>query len=444
MRRKLCTLVLALILVLTCAISFVACDPTADDPADETPTHLDYFDFDGKTLMVWIGDSIAEGIAGPSPLSERENYAYYAMLGKGNDFTYVNKSVSGWKSGQLLTYLTDNAYKDDEAAFTTELLQRADIIELSILGNDLLQDNLGKLLVMTCQYLEEMEEKGESDKLDYVNDILFNDVYQYAGYNDAEKALGKVKGEPNPNNSTDNFAAIVERLYELNPDVTLLVQTVYNPIFDTSTLVLEQPITYVDTEGTTKCWNDDTRTTREILLQDYGVTPADYRELGDFLIELMNNIVRDYAEDHPGTIEVVEIHDRFMEYHNADTSEGQAYSRRLFSQDYIHPSNEGHAMIADVTQDKLVELGLAGANYLAEIKAIRCEQLDRMFSYAGTPVDVAAAKAAINNATTAYEANLAYFNAITRPEYFDEVANRNGDRAYPIFTYVVPNYANNK
>ena len=104
MRRKLCTLVLALILVLTCAIGFVACDPTTDEPVDETPTHLDYFDFDGKTLMVWIGDSIAEGIVGPSPLSERENYAYYAMLGKGNDFTYVNKSVSGWKSGQLLTY----------------------------------------------------------------------------------------------------------------------------------------------------------------------------------------------------------------------------------------------------------------------------------------------------------------------------------------------------
>ena len=83
MRRKLCTLVLALILVLTCAIGFVACDPTTDEPADETPTHLDYFDFDGKTLMVWIGDSIAEGIVGPSPLSERENYAYYAMLGKG-------------------------------------------------------------------------------------------------------------------------------------------------------------------------------------------------------------------------------------------------------------------------------------------------------------------------------------------------------------------------
>ncbi len=440
MKRKFCILSLALILVASCVIGFVACDPKVDP---EEPVHLDYFDFDGKPLMVWIGDSIAEGLAGPSPLSERDNYAYYALLGRGNDFTYVNKSVSGWKSTQLLNYITVNCNKDDEAAFTTELLSRADIIEISILGNDLLQDNLGKLLVMACQYFEEVEEFGSSNKLDYVNDILFNDVYQYDGYTDIEIAAGKVQGEANPNNSTNNFRAIIDRLIELNPEATILVQTVYNPVFDTSTLVLEKPITYADADGNVHFWNNDIRTVRQILLEDYNLAPADYRELGDFLIELMNDIIRDYHSECPEKFEVVEVHDKMMEYYNNDTSDGKAYTRRLYSQDYIHPSNEGHAMIADITQDKLVELGLAGGDYLAEIKRTRCEQLDRMFSYSGSPVNVEEAKSLINSATTGYEANLAYFNAITRAEFWEEVANRDGSKAYPIFTFVIPNYANN-
>lgn len=441
MRRKFCIVALALVLVLSVAVGFVACNPT-DDPVPEQP-HLDYLDFDGKTLMVTIGDSIAEGIVGPSPLSEKDNYIYSALLGKGNGFTHVNKSVSGWKTKQLLDYFTTNAYKDDENAFTIELLQRADIIQLSILGNDLLQDNLGKLLVMACTYLEEMEEKGESNALDYVNDILFNDVFKYADYTDADKALGKVTGKANPHNSTANFRAIVDRLVELNPDATLLVQTVYNPIFDTSTLVLEQPITYVDTKGVTQYWRGDTRTVRQILAEDHGITPDEYRETGDFLIELMNDIVRDYHTECPDKFEVVEVHDRMMDYYNADSSNGKAYSRRLYSQDYIHPSNEGHAMIADITQDLLVELGLAEGDYLGFLKAHRCEQLDRLFNFDGSPVDVAAAKSAIKNATTSYEVNLAYFNAVTRPDFFETVANRDPNRAYPIFTFVVPNYAQN-
>jgi lysophospholipase L1-like esterase len=445
MRRKFCVAVLALVLVLSVAVGFVACNPT-DDPTGDTPTtpeHLDYLDFDGKTLMVTIGDSIAEGIVGPSPLSEKDNYIYSQLLGKGNGFTHINKSVSGWKTTQLLDYLTIKCDKDDEAAFTTELLQRADIIQLSILGNDLLQDNLGKLLVMTCTYLEETEDGIDSSALDYVNDILFNDEFKYDGYTDADEALGRVKGDPNPRNSTANFRAIVNRLAELNPNATLLIQTVYNPIFDTSTLVLEQPITYVDTNGATQYWRGDTRTVRQILLEDHGIAPAQYREIGDYLIELMNNIVRDYHEENPDLFEIVEVHDEMMAYYNADTSNGKAYTRRLYSQDYIHPSNEGHAMIADITQDVLVELGLASGDYLAFIKAHRCEQLDRLFDYANTPVDVEAAKAAINAATTSRGVNLAYFNAITRPEFFDDVANRDPSKAYPIFTFVVPNYADN-
>ena len=65
MRKKILSVLLAVVLVASMAVAFVACDDGND-----------------KYTIVYIGDSIAEALIGPSPLGERDNYGYYALVGK--------------------------------------------------------------------------------------------------------------------------------------------------------------------------------------------------------------------------------------------------------------------------------------------------------------------------------------------------------------------------
>lgn len=428
--KKTIILLLALLLIASLTFGLVACNKGNTDE-EPTPPRT-YFDW-SKTTMVWLGDSIAEALAGPSPLTERENYGYYGLLGKGNNYTYVNKAVSGWKSKQLLNYL--NSTPDDpEHEFFMELVTRADIIEISILGNDLLQDDLGKLLSNLAKH-KELTAKGEdSNYLDYVNDILFNDVYKSS---EIATINGAKVGDANPYNSTANFEGIISRIKEVNPDVTILVQTIYNPVTSGTSLI--------SAENRDKLAHPNNyKESKEDPDFEFSYNPDEYRALGDELIEMMNNIVRDYAKDNPGDITVVEVHDRFEEYYQADTSEYKADSRRLFSQDYIHPSNEGHAMIADITEDVLASMGLGDMNsYVASLKEIRIEQLDRLYSYAGCEINLDNAKNAINSATTSYAVNKAYFDSITKSDYNGLVnAYEETDRTQPenFYPWVYPNY----
>ena len=54
-----------------------------------------------KKLVLFLGDSIAEAFAGPSPLIERENYGYYGILGTINGYEYYNRAVSGYQTKHL-------------------------------------------------------------------------------------------------------------------------------------------------------------------------------------------------------------------------------------------------------------------------------------------------------------------------------------------------------
>ena len=50
---------------------------------------------EGKIHIVFLGDSIAEGIAGMRPVSERERDAYYGVLGIRNGYDFKNRAISG-------------------------------------------------------------------------------------------------------------------------------------------------------------------------------------------------------------------------------------------------------------------------------------------------------------------------------------------------------------
>ena len=83
-------LLIALIVVfLFSMLGFVACD---ENQIPEEPQYN----------MVILGDSIAEGILGPSPISEREDHTYGSIVGQINGINYHNRSISGYQTFQML------------------------------------------------------------------------------------------------------------------------------------------------------------------------------------------------------------------------------------------------------------------------------------------------------------------------------------------------------
>lgn len=320
MSKKAVAALLCLIIVAGAVVLFAGCEEEKEQKS-----------------IVFLGDSIAEAVLGPSPLSAREDYGYYAVVSRRNGYLYYNRAVSGHKTSNMLEYISR---EDDSAYMTVSRIKEADIIHVSILGNDMLQTNVGELLLEMVK-----EEKGLID-----------------GAPVREKILAS---------SRENFAAIVAKLKEYNPDAVLMFQSVYNPVYPESTLV-----------------NASTRAELAAL----GYTADDYRTLGGRLIDKLNGVMRDYLADNPDSFHIIDAYEAF----GAISDEDEERGRRLIYPDWIHPSNEGHAVMADLIQDKLEELGLADkADALAQYKEMRISQIKTYFPTA----DADAAKKAIEAAT---------------------------------------------
>lgn len=304
--------------------------------------------------ILFLGDSIAEGVLGPSPVIERERYAYPSIVGTINGFTYRNRAVSGHKSYQMLEYISQE--EDDTSLAPISHIKTADIISVSIIGNDLLQS--------------------------YFNRQMRDAMDDY--YEDVDEIL---------ESSYENLDGIVKRIRELNPDVTLVIQTVYNPIFSYADLMTDETKEYIYSKG---------------------YTAQDLHEQANRLMDRMNNVIRDYHEKHPEAFHLLEVNRRFDEvYAGVDLN-----LDRLIYSDCIHPSNEGHATIAVLLQEKLEELGLADHDYAFANYRTLCEGRLRSL-YTDTTVNVEETIAAINAATTYEEINKAYFDATynVTPQY---------------------------
>lgn len=297
-----------------------------------------------QKLIVYLGDSIAEAIAGMSPISERENYGYYALIGKRNNYIYRNRSVSGDQSKDLLKLIQE---EDSDGMMIQSLLKEADIIHISILGNDFLLNDLGSMIISAAK-----------DNYTFVDNIV--------------------------KNSTENFAEIISILKSYNEDVLIMVETIYNPVFEYSTLISP----YARGE-----------------LTKMGIDETQYRELAGNLINKLNNIIKDYYKENPNDICLLDVNDVFDKIYQSDNTRG----KNLIFSDDIHPSNEGHAVIADTIQTKLEELDLANKkSAVKEYKKIKIEQLERMYC---ENVDVKSVTKQIKKAESCSEITKIYFAA---------------------------------
>ena len=229
-------------------------------------------------------------------------------------------------------------------------VSEADIIHVSILGNDLLQSmNMNDVVLEAAQ-----------DKYDIINGIAAT--------------------------ASENIAVIVDRLKELNPDALIIFQNVYNPLSEKSTLV-DEP-------------------TRATLSAEYGIEEGDLRELGSGILDRLNGVLDNYLKDHPDAFVIADARSEFDRIFEEDYERGKG----LIYPDYIHPSNEGHAVLADLAQGILEERGLVdGKKAIAEYKTMRKNVLTNYFAESGA--DIAAATAAIDAAADCAAVTKAFFAA---------------------------------
>lgn len=137
----------------------------------------------GKYRYVVLGDSIAYG----SGLLNASEACYGKAVADTCGFEYANHSVPGATTHDLVYRLNDSSVRSNVA--------RADIISISIGGNDFL-DELGYLAYDSIV----KKDYKEYDKLAY-------GVYV-------------------------NISKVIDCIRELNDDAAILLQTLYNPQFD--------------------------------------------------------------------------------------------------------------------------------------------------------------------------------------------------------------------
>lgn len=127
-----------------------------------------------------LGDSIAEGFGIKNP----DEASYGKLVADANGYNYRNRGKMGRNSERLYEYLT-------QAEGYIEDVEWADIISVSIGGNDFLLNHAASLLAQG---------------------IIFNDYSKF-------DEIGE--------NFYVNFSKCMDRIHELNPDAVILVQTLY-------------------------------------------------------------------------------------------------------------------------------------------------------------------------------------------------------------------------
>lgn len=134
-----------------------------------------------KPFYLVLGDSIAYG----SGISNSRNACYGRIVADTNGYDYANHSVPGHTTTNLINRLKDETVIAD--------LKKADIISISIGGNDFLMSNLIGLMFDSIVL-------GDHSEFDRIADGFYA-----------------------------NFCRIVDIINSHNADAVILMQTLYNP-----------------------------------------------------------------------------------------------------------------------------------------------------------------------------------------------------------------------
>ena len=207
---------------------------------------------------VVLGDSIGFGAG----IQNWDEAVYGKIVANTNGYAYQNYAVNGYRTEDLLLRLKTNAG-------AIAAVKAADIISISIGGNNFLRDNMAAVVARGA----------------------------LGDFSTVDKIVAGVRSD---------FDVIMSLIRAYNPDVLVLMQTLYNPMEGT-------PLSAVYAEATRR----------------------------------LNTVYTDYATAHPENYAVVDVAAAFRG------------KKGLIAADYTHPNEEGNYVIAQTVQSKLYELGVA-------------------------------------------------------------------------------------
>lgn len=240
-----------------------------------------------KENYVALGDSITTGYG-----LEDENQSFPGLLAVSMDKTenYYNYAVNGNTSGDLLLKLSEEQ--------VIESVRDAELITVTIGGNDILSLFRTFKEILNVEFLVSIKDVAE---------VINNPVVLTAIAAAVKDADLETPYQDMLNNFEKNLKLIMGKIKEINPDVRIIVQTVYNPIGGIEELRVIEPL--VDT-----------------------------------IISGINQIIENHAEE--SNYELVNTYDLFYNYSSEYTN---------INRMDIHPSLKGHHIIYEAILKEIEE-----------------------------------------------------------------------------------------
>ncbi len=209
-----------------------------------------------KPNYLLLGDSIAQGYG----IKNRDEASFGKIVADTNGYNYENLARTATDTSDWLIYLDRDS--------VVESVKKADIISLSVGSNDYLASS----------------------------DVILLGAESLIGY------TGEIKAREE--GIYENFCKIIDRIYEINPDVTLLVNNIY------------------------VAW----RFIGKKIFTDATVC--------------INDVYDRYLEKYPGAFYLVDFASALND------------KPEFIADDCVHPNAKGNIELAKVTLQKLKEIGL--------------------------------------------------------------------------------------
>lgn len=173
-----------------------------------------------KNTYVALGDSISTGYG----LEDRESDSFVSKIAKEYNLNLTNLSEDGMNTTIMLNLLNSN---DENSIAYKEAIKNADLITVSIGGNDLFQP-LMNIMKQALNLNSDATSEEVQEAIKNNSNALVNICTQLQNSETSEILKNQLEI------FSTKFPQIVNTIKALNPNAKIMIQTIYNPLNDSN------------------------------------------------------------------------------------------------------------------------------------------------------------------------------------------------------------------